>query len=101
MATAQGEKLLSTREVAERLQVHHGTVYAYIKQGVPRLGGRIRLRAVKLGRYRVPESALQEFLKALGATAPVDFTGEEARRERERRECSERMRKRLGIEEGA
>ncbi len=98
MSAVQGEKLLCITEVAQRLGVHKGTVYLYIKQGLDRPGGRVRLRAVKLGHYRVPESALQEFLQALGAAQPVDFAGEAAKRRRENEEAGVRVRKRLGID---
>lgn len=90
--------MLSTKEVAQRLGVHKGTIYGYIKQGVDRPGGRVRLRAVKLGRYRVPESALQEFLQALGAAQPVDFAGEAAKRRRESERAGVEVRKRLKID---
>jgi excisionase family DNA binding protein len=50
------DKLYTTEQVADLLQIHPLTVLKYIKVG--------RLRAVKLGRvYRITESALQKFLE--------------------------------------
>ncbi len=49
--------LLTTEQVAERLQLHWQTVLAYIKRG--------ELKAVKLGRgYRIREVDLERFLAA-------------------------------------
>ncbi len=50
------ERLLTTKDVANRLGVESRTVVQYIKQG--------RLRATRLGRdYRITEAALQAFLR--------------------------------------
>ncbi|QQR83540.1 helix-turn-helix domain-containing protein [Candidatus Peregrinibacteria bacterium] len=50
------EKIYTTDQVAQMLQIHPLTVLNYIKKG--------RLKGIKLGRvYRVRESAFQEFLK--------------------------------------
>lgn len=98
MPAATGEKLLSVNEVAARLAVTDDTIYNYIRKGLDRPGGRVYLRAVKLGRYRVPEKALDEFLEALGAHVSVDFAGEAERRRREDAEASREVRKRLGID---
>jgi excisionase family DNA binding protein len=49
------EKLYTTEQVAQLLQIHPLTVLKYINSG--------KLRAIKLGRvYRIRESALQKFL---------------------------------------
>jgi len=49
------EKIYTTEQVAELLQIHPLTVLNYIKQG--------KLKGIKLGRiYRIRESALQRFL---------------------------------------
>ena len=99
MVAATGEKLLSVQEVAARLQVSSDTVYNYLKRGLERPHGTIRLRHIRLGRYRVPESALDEFLEALGGPgSAVDFTGEQGRRRREAEEANIQVRKRLGLD---
>jgi excisionase family DNA binding protein len=50
------EKIYTTEQVAEILQIHPLTVLKYIKNG--------KLKGVKLGRvYRIRESALQVFLE--------------------------------------
>ena len=50
------EKIYTTEQVAQLLQIHPLTVLKYIKNG--------KLRAIKLGRvYRIRESQLQEFLE--------------------------------------
>jgi len=50
------EKLYTTEQVAQLLQIHPLTVLKYIKAG--------KLRAIKLGRvYRIRESELQKFLE--------------------------------------
>jgi excisionase family DNA binding protein len=49
------EKLYTTEQVAQLLQIHPLTVLKYINSG--------KLRAIRLGRvYRIQESALQKFL---------------------------------------
>lgn len=49
------DKIYTTEQVAQLLQIHHLTVLKYIREG--KLGG------VKLGRiYRIRESDLQKFL---------------------------------------
>ena len=50
------EKLYTVQEVADYLRIHFRTVYPMIRSG--------KLRAVKMGKYwRIPESALREFLE--------------------------------------
>ena len=49
-------KLLTTREVAERLRLHPRTVESYLRKG--------RIRALKAGRnWRVPEAELESFIQ--------------------------------------
>lgn len=49
------ERMLTLKEVAQILKVHHLTVYEWVKAG--------KLRAYKLGRvYRVAEKDLEVFL---------------------------------------
>ena len=61
------ERLLTTKDVAERLGVESRTVVQYIKQG--------RLRATRPGRdYRITEAALQAFLR-LGETPATARAG--------------------------
>ena len=53
----QDNKLLTLQQVADRLQVSKSSVYNWLRSG--------RLRAVKAGKlWRVPESALEDFLAA-------------------------------------
>ena len=50
------DKIYTTEQVAQLLQIHPLTVLKYIKSG--------KLKGIKLGRvYRIRESALQEFLE--------------------------------------
>lgn len=54
MAIGSNERLLTVREVAERLRLHPITVRRHIKAG--------RIRAVRIGRaVRVPEAELRKF----------------------------------------
>jgi excisionase family DNA binding protein len=49
------EKIYTTEQVAQLLQIHPLTVLKYISSG--------KLRAIKLGRvYRIRESEIQKFL---------------------------------------
>lgn len=57
------DNLLSVRQVAYMLKVHHLTIRRYIKEG--------RLKAVRVGgNVRIKEKDLQEFHKELSA-API------------------------------
>jgi excisionase family DNA binding protein len=66
------ERLLTVREVADRLRASTETVRRWLRRG--RLRG-FRPGGTKLG-YRVPESELQRFIAELArqrpAAAPVD-----------------------------
>lgn len=93
-----GEKLLTVKEVAERLRVTRESVYGYILRGLETRRGKVYLKGFKVGTYRIPESALTEFLRVCGNTVNVDFAGEEARREKERAEARDRVRKRLKLD---
>jgi excisionase family DNA binding protein len=55
-------KLLTTKEAAERLHLHHKTVENYFRAGY--------IKAFKVGRnWRVPEAELEAFVKQnMGAT---------------------------------
>ena len=59
----EGERMLTVRQVAERLQVHVITVQRWLRSG--RLRG-IRLGGTKAG-WRIPASELQRFLSAGGS----------------------------------
>lgn len=51
-------EVYTVKEVAEKLQVHIGTVWNYIKSG--------KLKAAKFGnRYRISEQQLQEFFNSM------------------------------------
>jgi excisionase family DNA binding protein len=67
------ERLLTVREVAERIRSTPQTVRRWLRQG--RLRG-FRPGGTKLG-YRVPESELQRFLSESGESPPS--TGEHPR----------------------
>lgn len=62
------DRYYTPKEVSERLQVSEKTVRAWITQG--------GLRAVRAGHFwRIPESALEEFLRATaeqGSSKPDD-----------------------------
>ena len=51
----KGEKLYTVQEIAEMFGYKDMTVYGWIWKG--------KLDAVKVGQWRVPESALQAFLE--------------------------------------
>jgi excisionase family DNA binding protein len=63
------EKLLKVDEVAERLNAHPTSVRNWLATG--------KLRGLKLaGRsWRIPESALREFLDRAAASAQAEVTG--------------------------
>jgi hypothetical protein len=66
-------------EVARRHRVHPETVGRWVRDGLVVNGRRVRLEAVKLGRWRTSEAALARFAAALtaaegGATEPVTRT---------------------------
>jgi excisionase family DNA binding protein len=66
------QRLLTVREVAERLRSSPETVRRWLRQG--RLRG-FRPGGTKLG-YRVPESELQRFLRVVGeGRTPPDSNG--------------------------
>jgi excisionase family DNA binding protein len=56
----EGERMLTVKQVAERLQVHVITVQRWLRAG--KLRG-IRLGGTKAG-WRIPESELRRFLSA-------------------------------------
>jgi len=59
VAKSMDEKYFTPREIAEKYRVTSQAVTKWIKQG--------KLKAVKLGGvWRIPESALQGFLKSSG-----------------------------------
>jgi excisionase family DNA binding protein len=59
------EQYYTVREVAERFKVSRQSVYDWIREG--------RLRAVKLGnRTRIPESALEEFVRRVEPDEQLD-----------------------------
>lgn len=60
------QRLLTVREVAERLRSSPETVRRWLRQG--KLRG-FRPGGTKLG-YRVPESELQRFLRVMGEGNP-------------------------------
>ncbi len=63
------DKLLTTEQVAELLQVHPFTVLKYIKTG--------KLKAIKLGRvWRIRESDVERFLeeRSMASKEPEDTT---------------------------
>ncbi|MFC1647796.1 helix-turn-helix domain-containing protein [Patescibacteria group bacterium] len=67
------DKLLTTEQVAELLQVHPFTVLKYIKTG--------KLKAIKLGRvWRIRESNVERFLeeRSMASKEPVDTTDTQA-----------------------
>jgi excisionase family DNA binding protein len=69
------QRLLTVREVAERLRSSPETVRRWLRQG--KLRG-FRPGGTKLG-YRVPESELQRFLRVAGqGTTPPDDNGSSA-----------------------
>lgn len=49
------EKLLKLKEVAERLRVSERSVFRYIHEG--------KLRATKIGYWRISEKDLEEFMR--------------------------------------
>ena len=56
--------LLTTKQVAARLQLHQFTILNYVRRGVNCGGSRVFLRASRFGRsYRIGEDALETFLK--------------------------------------
>jgi excisionase family DNA binding protein len=66
------QRLLTVREVAERLRSSPETVRRWLRQG--KLRG-FRPGGTKLG-YRVPESELQRFLRVAGeGVAPAEGSG--------------------------
>jgi excisionase family DNA binding protein len=66
------QRLLTVREVADRLRSSPETVRRWLRQG--KLRG-FRPGGTKLG-YRVPESELQRFLRVAGeGTTPPDTNG--------------------------
>lgn len=66
------QRLLTVREVAERLRSSPETVRRWLRQG--KLRG-FRPGGTKLG-YRVPESELQRFLRSAGeGNTPPDGNG--------------------------
>jgi len=63
------DKLLTTEQVAELLQVHPFTVLKYIKSG--------KLKAIKLGRvWRIRESNVERFLeeRSMASKEPKETT---------------------------
>ena len=64
------QRLLTVREVAERLRSSPETVRRWLRQG--KLRG-FRPGGTKLG-YRVPESELQRFLRVAGEGSPPTET---------------------------
>ncbi len=60
------DELLTVEQVAERLNAHHSTIRKWLSQG--------DLRGVKLAgtRWRIPETALQEFLNHAEAVAQAE-----------------------------
>ena len=70
MPTVKGPSFMSeqyytVREVAERFKVSRQSVYDWISEG--------RLRAVKIGnRTRIPESALEEFVRRVQPGEQLD-----------------------------
>jgi excisionase family DNA binding protein len=65
------QRLLTVREVAERLRSSPETVRRWLRQG--KLRG-FRPGGTKLG-YRVPESELQRFLRVAGEDKPASGNG--------------------------
>lgn len=70
------ERLLTVREVADRLRSSPETVRRWLRQG--KIRG-FRPGGTKLG-YRVPESELQRFLRAVGGNEESPLEGEGATR---------------------
>ena len=63
------EKMLTAGEISEALRVSVRTVYNLLEAGA--------LRGVRVGRaWRVPESALQEFIAHGGGEGPRDGAGD-------------------------
>jgi len=63
------EKMLTAGEISEALRVSVRTVYNLLEAGA--------LRGVRVGRaWRVPESALQEFIAQGGGEGPRDGAGD-------------------------
>jgi excisionase family DNA binding protein len=65
------EQYYTVKEVAEHFKVSRQSVYDWISEG--------RLRAVKVGnRTRIPESALDEFVRPVEPGEPLEADSEES-----------------------
>lgn len=50
------DKLLTIQEVADRLDIHHNTVYLYVKWGL------LKIRRIGIKMIRVEEKDLEDFI---------------------------------------
>ena len=95
----QAERLLTTREVAERCRVSTKTVCSWIKPGVMKNGVLVHLSGEMIGgHYRVSEAALAEFRRLCN---PETWRATAEEQERERAQAKrdvKRVKQKLGVE---